>query len=987
MRDFSAMKAAMEVGEKAHGFVVKQVVPLPRLRMMAYVCEHEATGARVAHFHADDAEQLFAIAVRTPPADDTGLPHIVEHTVLCGSRKYPVKEPFTELLKTSLATYLNAFTAYDMTIYPCASMNRKDFYNLASVYCDAVFHPRLLREHFQQEGHHYELNEAGELTIKGVVYNEMKGYYAELSDVVTRQVRRQLFEGSCYAHDAGGDPAAIPSLTYEQFKAFHAAHYHVGNASFFFYGSLPTEEHLAFLAAECLGDAERRDAAALGVPVCQCRARRVTVPYPIAAHESPERRAAHVAAFLTHDIEDTVMSLALQILDYYLLGNEAAPLRRALIESRIGSATIHTGLMLHQRLAYFGIGLRGSGADQADAFWERVQETLKKIIRDGLDKERIKVALYQRELALRSEVCMSSAFMALYPATAWLYGLPLDHFFHLDEDVAQLHERLRQNPRYLEEVLEEMLVRNERYCLVTCVPDREYFARQEAKQREQLAARLAELSAAEREQIRAEAVRLAEMQVTPDPPEAKATLPRLRLAEVSREPLLLPRVMEAVGSATLIATDVFTNGLAYVALAVDLRGLEEELWEYVPVYMDAVTKVGAGGLDFAALAEREAACCAGIAVTFGALRRRDDQAAVRALLQMGTTALARELPRALEVMEERLLRVEFGDIERLRNVLRQLRTRMRDSMPDRMTEHARWYSARSFSAVAALQERVNGLTGARAIERVVGEFEQRHEGVIEKLERIRAYIAAHRAVCLSIAGADESVQQAREWLAALQTGAQPVRAAAVTVPARPENYLGVSIAAQVAANALSIPLEMPGEAVALMMLLGQQLTYGYLWERVRMQGSAYHAAAWYRQGAGVFGMISGDDPHIARTLEIYKGVCDYIENEMDLSASGMEQAIIGTLRRYDRPVRGMDASTQALEDWACGITPEEERRERARLLGLTGEDIRRLSVEQMRPAFERAVVSVVAGRELLARAQEALGPGVLVVEPGIGEGG
>jgi len=236
---------------------------------------------------------------------------------------------------------------------------------------------------------------------------------------------------------------------------------------------------------------------------------------------------------------------------------------------------------------------------------------------------------------------------------------------------------------------------------------------------------------------------------------------------------------------------------------------------------------------------------------------------------------------------------------------------------------------------------------------------------------------------VSMVAAEESVEQAREWLAALQGPARPVAPVAHTLPARRREYQGISLAAQVAANAISMPVLVPNEDVGLMMCVTQQLSYGYLWEHVRVLGSAYHAAAWYRHSAGVFGMVSGDDPHIARTLQVYRGVCDHIEHEMDLSARGMEQAIIGTLRRYDRPVRGMDACMDALEDWAAGITPDDERRERARLLGLCGEDIRRLSAEVLRPALEHAAVCVVAGEELLARAQSELASEVLRVEPAI----
>lgn len=983
MKDFSALPARLEVGQRLYGFVVRDVFPLPKLRMMAYVCEHEATGAEIVHLHADDAEQTMAIVVRTPPVDDTGLPHIMEHTVLCGSERYPLKEPFTELLKTSLATFLNAFTAEDHTVYPCASMHRKDFYNLASVYCDAVFHPRLTREHFQQEGHHLEWNAAGELEIKGVVYSEMKGYYAELEEVLTRTVVRTLFEGSIYAYDAGGDPSVIPRLRYEEFKRYHERYYHVGNAAFFFYGSLPTEEHLKFLAEECLGRCRRGEKAVVEEPPRVHAGRRVRVKYPIGEHESTEGRTAHAVALLTHRIEDTVTTLALRVLEFYLVGHEGAPLRRALIESRLGSGLIGTGLGTWHRAGFFGVGIRGSEPERLDAFWELVRGTLKKIVAEGLNRERVEVALYQRELGQRLEVSMSPSVLLRWPGQAWLLGLPLRHYLRLDEDVAALRAQLAARPRFLEELMEEKLLANEDYCLVTCEPDPGYYAREEAAFKAEMARRAAAMSAEERERVRLEAEKLKELQEQPDSEEARASLPRLKLADVGREPVLLETTEEQVGGATLLRTETFTNGLVYVTAAVDMRGLPEELWAYVPVYLHAVKQVGAGGLDYVAMAEKEVASCGGVSVTLKATRRYDEEG-VWPLLVVGVFGLEREVGRVLEVVGLRLMEAEFGARERLRDVVLQQRAGVRDVLPGTMTGLARRRSARGLSAVAWVSEVVRGLTGVRSVERVARMVERGNMGeVIARLERIREHVRMAGVRCVSMAGGEESAKRVREWMRDFVRSTGDARATRGDGAKESGLYEGIELGTQVAANAVSVPVLVPEEDRAVMRLIEHMVTYEYLWDRVRVQGSAYHASAGYSHAAGVLSLASGDDPHVRRTLEVFMGVCDYLEGEMDVSEEGMEQAIIGTLKQYDRPVRGMEACLEALSDWAAGLTAERIRRERERLLELKGRDVRRVSAEFLRPAFRDARVCVVGGAELLERARKELWPKELAIEPAI----
>ncbi|MBN2711756.1 MAG: insulinase family protein, partial [Planctomycetes bacterium] len=367
----------LSVGDELHGFRVEKITPLEELRVLAIEARHPKSGARFLHLYTEDEESLFSAAFRTPPPDDTGLPHILEHTVLCGSKRYPVKDPFVELLKTSLATFLNAMTYPDKTVYPCASMNEKDFFNLAGVYCDAVFHPLITEKHFKQEGHHYEFAEPGNtgspLIIKGIVYNEMKGAYSDLDGIIDRNLTRSICPDNAYGKDSGGDPEIIPELTYEQFTNFHARYYHPSNALLFVHGNIPTEKHMKFLDDEYLS---KFDAISIDTSIDEqprwSEPVRATIPYPVGPEDTAEKKTAITVNFLTNDLTDPIKSLSMGILDYYLLGNAASPLRKALIDSKLGEELTDSGYANYQRDTFFTVGLKGTESEKEDEIVEIV---------------------------------------------------------------------------------------------------------------------------------------------------------------------------------------------------------------------------------------------------------------------------------------------------------------------------------------------------------------------------------------------------------------------------------------------------------------------------------------------------------------------------------------------------------------------------------------------------------------------------------------
>ncbi|MDR3077841.1 MAG: insulinase family protein, partial [Planctomycetota bacterium] len=392
--------AGFDPGETVSGFVLERRAGLAEMGLDALQFRHARSGARLLHLAADDPENLFAVAFRTPPPDDTGLPHILEHSVLCGSRRYPVKDPFVELLKTSLATFLNAFTYPDRTIYPCASLNHRDFHNLMRVYCDAAFFPLLSEDHFLQEGRHLEFPPEGRPFLKGVVYNEMRGVYSDPEGLLDRHLQRLLFASNAYGRDYGGDPRRIPDLTYQRYLDFHRSLYHPANAWIFVYGDADIRETLGILDREFLGGFSALDPDTAIVPLERwLQPRQAAFGYPLDADDSPRGRTDIAVAFAANDRRDSLAGMALKVVDGYLLDNAASPLRKALIDSRLGEELGGSGYADHQRDTFFTVVLKGSESDRAEAVERLILEVLRRECEAGFDRGKVASALRQFELA------------------------------------------------------------------------------------------------------------------------------------------------------------------------------------------------------------------------------------------------------------------------------------------------------------------------------------------------------------------------------------------------------------------------------------------------------------------------------------------------------------------------------------------------------------------------------------------------------------
>jgi Zn-dependent M16 (insulinase) family peptidase len=973
--------------DRLHGFRVERVTPLPDIRAVACELVHEKSGAQVVHLYADDPENLLAIALRTPPPDDTGLPHILEHAVLCGSRRYPVKDPFVELLKTSLATFLNAMTYPDKTVYPCASMVEKDFFNVASVYCDAVFHPMLTEEHFKQEGHRLALADTGNpdspLIIKGIVYNEMKGAYSDLDGIIERTVSRSICPDNAYGRDYGGDPEAIPQLTYDQFRRFHRVYYHPSNARIVLYGDVPTEKHLAFLNGTLSGFERIQIDTGIEAQPRWSQPKRERIPYPIGAHDDPVRKAAVVLTFLTNDITEALRSLAMTVLDYYLLGNAASPLRKALIDSKLGEELTDSGYAGHQRDTFFTVGLKGTEPQHADAIVDLVRTTCEKLVQAGLERNKVEAAFHRMELATREIQGHYPLHLMERMYRSWMYDADPLYNLRLEEHLSALRRRYDSEPRFFERQLEEMLLDNPHFVVLTFVPDKEYTVRREREFHEKMATMKAAMRPEELQRLAAEDAELTAKQGAPNPPEALAKLPRLHRKDVPMEPVnQLDSSMAEVDGVPLLNTSMAANGLNYLHLAFDLRGIDEDLVDYLPLFTEALRKMAAGGDDFVVMAEREAAATGGVGAGISVSGHIEDPLRVRPYGLFSSKAIDAKLPEMLQILADRVLRCTFTDLDRLRDVVLQGRVARRSQLIPNGWLYALLYAGRHLSRNGALSERIGGVSQIRLFDRLAQEFDAVHHDLVEKLERIREFIRGKGRLTASFLGSDDQVPRITSFLkgfaAELRDEHPPdlpsdFRAAIGT-------HEAIATPADVAFVAEIFPTVGGAHPAApALLLLSLHLSYGYLWEEIRVKGGAYGARASYNPLNGTYGLASYRDPVIRETLKAFGGVLDYIQTRMDLSPAAVEQAVIGTLKTMDPPIRPGQAVGTALARYLNGETPEFRRGFRRQLLELSGEEIRRAAAEVLAPAYRKAAVCVLAGREKIESANAALGKGELKI--------
>jgi Zn-dependent M16 (insulinase) family peptidase len=947
---------------------------IPEINTRALLYRHIRTGAEVLSLVNDDENKVFGITFRTPPPDSTGLPHIMEHAVLAGSHKYPVKEPFIELLKGSLTTFVNAMTYPDKTTYPVASQNVQDLYHLIDVYLDAVFHPLLQPHILQQEGWHYELeNPDSPITYKGVVFNEMKGAYSSPDNLLGRHSQRSLFPDTPYGFDSGGDPAEIPDLTYEQFRSYHRTYYHPSNARVFFYGNDDPGKRLD-LIRPYLDDSDPLSVdSSLPLQLGFDRPQQLIIPYDAGQDDDGARKGILTMNWLLTEDKNPVTDLGLTILEHILVGTPASPLRKALIDSGLGEDLAGAGLEAEMQQTYFSTGLKGLAVEDTDQVGDLILETLERLSQEGIDRETVEASLNTIEFSLRENNTGSfprGISLMLRSLTTWLYdGDPLAPLA-FEAPLQAVKNRLKRGEPYFENLIDRFLGSNLHRTSVILKPEAGVRQRQDAAEAERLAQVRAGMGAEQLAALIEDTETLRRIQATPDSPEALATIPTLTLADLDRESKLIPSEVIERGESTVLYHDLFTNGIVYLDVGLDLHTLPQELLPYAPLFGQALVKMGTETEDFVKLSQRIGRRTGGIepATFTSAVRGRPEGTTWLFLRGKATADEAQDL---LDILRDILLRVRLDDQERFRQMLLEIKAHKETSLVPLGYQIVHTRLKSHFSEGDWAAEQMSGVNSLFLVRQLAEQVDQDWPGVLAQLEAVRRLLLNRRSMVFNVT-LDEANWSV--FLPKLSVFIESLPAAlvekAVWAPEHPPAFEGLTIPAKVNYVAKGANLYQHGYALhGSVSVITNYLANTWIWEQVRIRGGAYGGYCVFERHSGVLDFLSYRDPNLLDTIASYDGASGFL-SQLDLSPEELTKSIIGAIGGLDAYQLPDAKGYTSLMRYLVGESDAERQRYRDQVLGTTAADYRAFA-SALEQVNRNGLVVVMGSQEAIHEANKA----------------
>lgn len=970
----------LAAGDKLHGFRVLRVEQIPEIRITAYEMEHERTGAKVLHLHCDDRENLYSIGFRTPPPDSTGVPHILEHSVLAGSERYPLKDVFNELMRGTQQTFINAFTYPDKTIYPVASQVRVDFFNLARVYTDLVLRPRLLKETFFQEGHHLEFSNpediGSDLTISGIVYNEMKGAYSSPDSLMYKSIQEHLYPDTPYSFDSGGNPENIPLLTYEQFKSFHRTYYSPTNARFFLYGDIPPADHLAFLAEMLAGfDRVEVDSTIKSQARWQ-QPSSIHGTYPIGKEDNQAGKTVVNVAWVMAENTDYETAILLQITSGMLVGSAAGPLRKALIDSGLGEdLSPVTGTENDLKQIAFAVGLRGTDPDKARQIEELIIDTLKNSAKSGFDRELIEGTLHQVEFHGKEIVRSTYPYGIVLMGRAyhtWLYdGHPLK-VLNFARIIEEIRKKWGARPELFQEIVRKWFLDNPHRLLSVMEPSRTYQAEQEEAFKKKMTQLKASLSGKDLENIRRDASSLKKYQAEPDPPEAAAKLPKLSLSDISHAIETIPTVKTAIDNVPTMIHDIFANGIAYLDLAFDVSDLPEDLQPYLPLLGKLITNMGAAGLDYEEMAKRIMLKTGGIGCHLSAGMAVNGEKNWQKMI-FRIKALHRNVKDAFIIISDILTSGDMANEARMHELIAEKKNDLQAAVVPSGHVFARRSAGSALSVPAYRDEQWHGRTQLKIVNRLADQFNETKGDLLDKLIHLQDMVFRKGRLYINLTADAEGISllsKSAVDLVRCLSGNGGV--GNPSIPAPSPIHAGVVIPAQVSyvakvlsAPAYADPLSPP------LLVLARQLSTGYLYKHIRVQGGAYGGMSQYDLMNGIFALLSYRDPNIVNTLNVYRDAADFMSRNK-IPSEELEKTIIGTIGSLDKPMDPSSRGYIAMIRDFTGLTDKDRLQFRNNILNMTPEILLEAASRYFVSAAGSAVVAVYASKESLEKANEIL---------------
>ncbi|MBS3809529.1 MAG: insulinase family protein [Desulfobacterales bacterium] len=974
----------LKTGDRISGYRVEKIIELPEIGGFFYELEHLPTGAQHIHISRPDPENAFAVVFKTVPGDSTGVAHILEHTVLCGSSKYPVRDPFFSMMKRSLSTFMNALTASDWTMYPFSTQNEKDYYNLMSIYLDAAFFPRLDRLSFKQEGHRLEPEpdpETGKerLVYKGVVYNEMKGAMSSPDQVMARSLLNALYPDTTYSHNSGGEPEQIPGLTHQQLVEFHRHHYHPSNAFFYTYGELPLEPRLRFIEDTVLKQFSKIEPDT-GVP-SQPRwsePKTAVYYYPVDPEEDTRKKAQACLAWLTADIRDDYEVLVLSVLEQVLIGNPGAPLRKALMDSGLGSTLSDaSGLDSENKDTMFACGLKDVNPEDAEKIEKIIFDVLAGLAEKGVERRLVESAIHQIEFH-RKEITNTPFPYGVKlllrfcgdwlhkgdPAVALKFDRLLKRFFHELDTTDLMENRIRK-----------YFIDNPHRVRMTLEPDPELYEKRRGKEQQELAAIKEKLGPGEIEKLRKDAEELRRLQ---ESDEDLSCLPNLEMEDIPPD----IRVMHSSGSMENIPTDLYdqpTSGILYYTTAFGIRNLDPELIPMVPLFCYAMTQCGTSDYDYVELARRIDQYTGGLGFSVTAANRFfENNSPCLPMLTVSAKCLSRNIGDTFELLGDLTEKYDFSDLERLGHLLMEVRSDMESSVIHNGHRLAISLASRNFSKASALNETWQGIHQLQNLKNLTENLDTpRLEKIAGDFSRIADTVFRQNNFRAALIGQQEDLDTAGKHVQSLYKRMKPADEGCGFDPPEFNFDPGLTREGWATSTAVSFVARvvetnrLDHEDAPVLAVISKLLKSMFLHREIREKGGAYGGFSVYQMENGLFCFASYRDPHVVNTLQVYEAAAEFI-NSGDYDRENIKEAILQVCSDIDRPDPPGPEATKSFYRKLIGLSDDLRRRFKQKLLEVNLEQVQAAAEKYFGNPGQKSAIAVISSEDQLKAANREL---------------
>ena len=961
----------MKINDIIHGFELKKISEIAEVSAKTFEFEHIKTGAKLFYLAANDDNKVFYIAFRTPPKDDTGVAHIVEHSTLCGSKKYPLKEPFVELVKGSLNTFLNAMTYPDKTVYPVASRNAKDFRNLQDVYLDAVFYPAMQTtpEILMQEGWHYEIeNPDAPLTYSGVVYNEMKGALSSPDDILARKSMHELFPDNCYGFESGGDPESIPNLTQEDFINFHKKFYHPSNSYIYLYGDLDLDEQLKYLDDEYLSKFEKISTdSEIKLQPQFADIKKISDVYPIGEDESADEKTFISLNLLTGKISDSTDMLGLDILNHALFQTPAAPIKKILIDSGLGK-DVDSGLEEDLIQPAFNITLNGSEKSRADEFYNLVMDAMKNLVANGIDKTLLQASVNLYEFKLREAdfgFAPKGLIYGLRILRTWLYDGDANIYLRYEDDLQKIKSGLNEN--YFENLLQKYFIDNPHKVLITLAPDKNVGKIRDKKVSDKLAEIKSKMTAAELENVIETAKKLKLRQQSPETPEALETIPLLKLSDIKKSPEVLPLKFRDLDGTRILDSNVDTHGIIYTIFYFDAAKVPQNKYFQALLLNSLLGRIDTKKHSYEDLANLMNLNIGGFGSAIHADSKNGEPNSFMPRLRVYSKCLESKISDMSDILIEIFTESIFTNKKRIREIIEEdkigLEMSLQNYAPTIISNRIE-----SYQTAAGAYNDAQILPHYNYLKDLLKDFDAKFDNLVDDLQDVYNRLLNRNGLVVSVTCTDDLykkfVPDLTKILKSLPVDEYPVANYDYPLTAKNEGLYSQSRVQYVGkgANFINLGFEYSG----VMNVLETILRYEYFWLKIRVQGGAYGAFVHFNRNGSIF-FGSYRDPNLKETLNIFDKTADFLKN-FDVSDREMDKYIIGTFSKIDKPLTPSLKGQLAADFCLKNITYDDRQKSRTEILSARQKDIREL--EKIVSACMNENNICVFGNEEIIKANE-----------------